>query len=115
MCKNVTILIINRTPQTKRIKQLYYEKGLKNLEEWKIKSRRAMRKMRARKYFSLSSEEYDKLATRCAVCGFDIVVELHHKDGDRKNNNISNLIPLCPNHRRMAHMNILKIDNNSNK
>jgi hypothetical protein len=31
--KNVTILIINRTPQTKRIKQLYYEKVLKNLEE----------------------------------------------------------------------------------
>jgi hypothetical protein len=82
--KNVTILIINRTLQTKRIKQLYYEKVLKNLEEWKIKSRRAMRKMRARKYFSLSSEEYDKLATRCAVCGFDIVVELHHKAGDRK-------------------------------
>ena len=74
-----------------------------------------MRKMRSRKYFGLNTEEYERLSTKCAVCGFDKIVELHHKDRNRKNNNISNLIPLCPNHHRMAHMGILNFDDGNNK
>lgn len=41
---------------------------------------------------------------KCDICGCDgswqggeISLELHHKDGDNSNNNISNLIFLCPN------------------
>lgn len=41
---------------------------------------------------------------RCAICGFDVAVEIHHirpiaKDGT---NAIDNLIVLCPNHHAMA-------------
>lgn len=35
----------------------------------------------------------------CSVCGYDRVVgvlEVHHVDGNRHNNSIENLIPLCP-------------------
>lgn len=31
------------------------------------------------------------------------IVEVHHYDGDRNNNELSNLIPLCPTHHRYWH------------
>ncbi len=39
----------------------------------------------------------------CVVCGFDKIVAVHHIDENKKNNNLSNLIPLCPNHHEMVH------------
>ena len=41
---------------------------------------------------------------KCEVCGFDefkAILEVHHIDGNRKNNEIDNLIILCPNHHAM--------------
>lgn len=40
----------------------------------------------------------------CTICGWGISVDVHHIDGDHNNDDPSNLIPLCPNHHRMAHM-----------
>ena len=40
---------------------------------------------------------------RCCICGFDHIVEVHHMDCNKNNNNSDNLIPLCPNHHRMFH------------
>jgi hypothetical protein len=40
---------------------------------------------------------------KCCICGFDHIVEVHHMDCNKKNNNSDNLIPLCPNHHRMFH------------
>jgi hypothetical protein len=36
----------------------------------------------------------------CTVCGYNVecVLEVHHKDGNRKNNKIENLDVLCPTH-----------------
>jgi len=48
----------------------------------------------------------------CEKCGIkslkgwnnkDIIIELHHIDGDRKNNNFSNLQMLCPNCHSQTH------------
>ena len=39
----------------------------------------------------------------CAVCGFDEVIDVHHIDCDRDNNNPDNLIYLCPNHHALLH------------
>lgn len=33
---------------------------------------------------------------RCAICGV-AVPQIHHIDGNRKNNDINNLLPICPN------------------
>ena len=49
---------------------------------------------------------------RCAICGFDIAVEIHHirpiaKDGM---NSVENLIILCPNHHAMAGRNMFTED-----
>ena len=40
---------------------------------------------------------------KCAICGFDKAVDLHHLDHNRKNNSRGNLIGLCPNHHKMIH------------
>ncbi len=46
---------------------------------------------------------FDNHQKRCCICGFDYVVEVHHMDCDKNNNNPDNLIPLCPNHHKMFH------------
>lgn len=40
---------------------------------------------------------------KCAICGFDKIVAIHHIDENHDNNNPHNLIPLCPNHHEMVH------------
>lgn len=40
---------------------------------------------------------------KCIICDEDKIVEVHHYDEDRNNNNIDNLIPLCPTHHKYAH------------
>jgi len=39
----------------------------------------------------------------CIICGFDMVVDVHHLDGNHHNNDVSNLVPLCPNHHMAIH------------
>lgn len=50
--------------------------------------------------------------SKCKVCGFEIVVEVHHikprRDGG--SDDLSNLITLCPNHHTLADRNIISAD-----
>lgn len=39
---------------------------------------------------------------RCCICS-EIGIQIHHMDGNRNNNNIENLCPLCPNHHSIIH------------
>ena len=39
----------------------------------------------------------------CVICGEDKLVEVHHMDENNKNNEIENLIPLCPTHHQYWH------------
>ncbi len=41
---------------------------------------------------------------KCIICGWDISIDVHHMDGNKKNNGEGNLVPLCANHHRMVHM-----------
>lgn len=44
----------------------------------------------------------DEHGRRCANCGASEGIEVHHRDGDRSNNEVSNLLPLCRHcHRRL--------------
>jgi ribosomal protein L37E len=56
-----------------------------------------------RKWYNIDLETYKKIIEKCVICGFDKVVDLHHLDGDKKNNSEKNLIGLCPNHHKMLH------------
>lgn len=40
---------------------------------------------------------------QCVVCDEQLVVEVHHLDEDKTNNDPTNLIPLCPTHHRYWH------------
>lgn len=39
----------------------------------------------------------------CIICGEDKIVAVHHFDEDRFNNNVENLIPMCPTHHQYMH------------
>jgi hypothetical protein len=39
----------------------------------------------------------------CVVCKETNIVEVHHLDEDRNNNDPSNLVPLCPTHHKYWH------------
>jgi hypothetical protein len=43
---------------------------------------------------------FDVYGRVCTICGYSIecVLQVHHRDGDRKNNKIENLDVLCPTH-----------------
>ena len=56
-----------------------------------------------RKWHGIDLQTYRNTTKACLICGFDKVVDLHHLDGDHKNNKQSNLIGLCPNHHKMYH------------
>jgi hypothetical protein len=58
----------------------------------------------AKKMHNIEPETYKKITKTCAICGFNTIVELHHIDGNHKNSNSDNLIGLCPNHHKMAHI-----------
>ena len=52
----------------------------------------------------------------CVVCGENLIVEVHHYDENHFNNNVNNLVPLCPTHHQYVHSRhkykvISKIDN----
>lgn len=39
----------------------------------------------------------------CIVCGEDKIVAVHHNDHNHNNNDIENLIPMCPTHHQYVH------------
>jgi ribosomal protein L37E len=56
-----------------------------------------------KKEHNITLELYTEITQKCACCGFDKLITLHHLDGNKKNNNPKNLIGLCPNCHKMIH------------
>ena len=50
---------------------------------------------RYKNYRTICWHHHDK---KCAVCGEDKIVAVHHMDDDHTNNDPKNLVPLCPTH-----------------
>ena len=40
---------------------------------------------------------------KCIICGEENIVEVHHYDHDKTNNDPGNLIPMCPTHHQYIH------------
>lgn len=55
------------------------------------------------KRHGVTPEQYKQITNKCVICGFTDIVDLHHIDGNSKNNSKTNLIGVCPNHHRMIH------------
>ena len=52
------------------------------------------------KYIIICFRYHEK---KCVFCNEKNIVEVHHYDGNKKNDNPENLIPLCPTHHRYWH------------
>lgn len=55
---------------------------------------------KATKYTTLAFRQHPH---KCCVCGEEKIVEIHHFDGNHNNNDIINLVPLCPTHHQYIH------------
>jgi predicted restriction endonuclease len=60
-------------------------------------------------YRMLAFEHYPPI---CAYCGFGIpeILEVAHINGDRSNNEIDNLVILCPNCHKMHDIDLISTD-----
>ncbi len=52
-------------------------------------------------YRDVCFETWEK---RCAMCGWDLSIDVHHIDDNHDNNDPRNLIPLCQNHHMKTRM-----------
>lgn len=50
----------------------------------------------AKSYRKHALQVHGKRCDRCGYARHPAILQVHHKDRDRQNNNIQNLIPLCP-------------------
>ncbi len=51
-------------------------------------------------YRTICFSEHEK---KCIICGEDVIVAVHHYDGNHDNNDPKNLVPLCPTHHTYWH------------
>lgn len=49
--------------------------------------------------------------SKCNICGFVYLVDIHHIDFNKKNNELTNLVCLCPNCHMLIHHKHMSIDN----
>lgn len=62
-----------------------------------------IKRYNAKKYHNIDLDTLIEFTKSCVSCGFTKIVELHHLDGNTKNNTANNLVGLCPNCHRMIH------------
>lgn len=125
-----TIEIINKIEKEFALKELEERIGdyVKKVEDEEISERMLEIKHRRRdlrireeaekrafgkikiKRQALSKEEkeaiFEKYDNECAICGAKEGLNIHHKDGNPKNNNTKNLIVLCGVCHKKAHMRV---------
>jgi Zn finger protein HypA/HybF involved in hydrogenase expression len=72
------------------------ESGVHELNESRINASKLRSKRESREYSAIAKRNHP---LRCNKCQYDKIIqvlEVHHKDRNRKNNNVENLEILCP-------------------
>ena len=64
----------------------------------------------APRYFQIQASIRDNY--QCAICGFSLAYDVHHITplSEGGSDDFSNLITLCPNHHRLAHLQIISVE-----
>lgn len=87
------------------------------MEEIKLKTKKLNNKLvsdiKYKYKHKLDIEDYVYLTSFCRYCEINepSIIEIHHIDRNRNNNNISNLIGLCPTCHKLLHRGIIDIFN----
>ncbi|MAG91236.1 hypothetical protein CMO83_01005 [Candidatus Woesearchaeota archaeon] len=58
----------------------------------------------AKRYHGIDYQLYKKTTEKCNSCGFSKIVQIHHLDGNTRNNDLKNIVGLCPNCHKLIHM-----------
>lgn len=94
-CKKEISVIPSRYYRTKYCSQKC------RLNDWGVKSLAAQRPS----YYKENAwRVYDKKCYDCGYNEYPEILLIHHKDGDRTNGSIYNLIPVCPNCHCIRHI-----------
>lgn len=93
---DTTIRNFINNPQTKN------EKILEDLPKEKLI--KIILKEKTHKEYAYQRKAFEKYGRKCAVCGETKgQIDIHHIDGNHNNNELSNLMVLCPKHHREIH------------
>lgn len=57
----------------------------------------------AKKNHDIDYALYRKVTKKCDSCGFDKLIHIHHLNGNTRDNDLKNLVGLCPNCHKMIH------------
>ena len=73
------------------------------------------RKFYIRRYGVKGAIDYIKIVSKikynyCYCCGFKYFLQVHHIDGNKMNNNLTNLVKLCKNCHDLIHLKKIKIN-----
>jgi len=67
--------------------------------------------------YKSNSNKWDKIykikGYKCEICGFDEIIEIHHKEKEKYGNDIKNLMCLCPNCHAKLHAGLILIKKQS--
>lgn len=80
----------------KRCPSCYRGVRRRTVQKWEAK----VGKAQGRNYSAIAYAHYGEA---CVVCQVTEPLEVHHIDGVRSNNDVSNLVPLCANHHGLTH------------
>ena len=58
----------------------------------------------AKKYHGIEFAFYREVTKECDNCGFNKIVQIHHLNGNTRDNSKNNVVGLCPNCHKMIHM-----------
>ena len=107
--KSTEIARLWRKRNPDKMRQYYIRRrsrmGVQDIEKKKEYMKEYGKKYRCFKNMGLTFDIYEKMTKKCSIkdCRFSLTVDLHHIDKDKNNNNVSNLIGLCPSHHQLIH------------
>lgn len=95
----------------KEYSKQYYKRNKPKIQKQIKRNRKIINLKRILKAYNITYKQYKEITKRCFNCGFNLYrCDIHHKDKNKNNNELNNLIGLCPNCHLGIHRNKLKID-----
>jgi len=103
VCKNEFFTKNNKREKTvcsRSCSNTYFRSGVNNANYKSIDNYNNRSSQFAIKYRKICFENHEH---KCVVCGENKILDVHHFDGNKFNNDVNNLIPICATHHNYLH------------